>query len=293
MPGETLFHDDIDRRKFLEILENSVHRYDLLLHSFVLLDDGYRLLFETLKPNMTKSMQYVNSHYTAYANTRRKQAKQIFKGRYLSTVIEKPRYLMKVCRYIHLLPVQRGLVGHPDIYPWSSHPKFVLPNDQPPTVYTRDILESFGGSPRRRRKRYQQVMESGIRADLLPITILLKKNRVLGSESFVEKINTAGEERPALASIDPNLIVAETAKFHNVAAESVVDNKTKPNPARNAAIYLCRNMTDTPLEKLGELFDVGPSSICNTAKRVDAHRKSEESLAKELREIESNVRQLL
>lgn len=297
MPGETLFQDDIDRRKILEILDNAVRRYGLLLHAFALLDDSYKLLVETPKPNLTKSMQYVNSHYTAYANTRRRQAKQIFKGRYLSTVVEKSRYLLKTARYIHLLPVYSGLVRHPDTYPWSSHPKYVLPNDQPPTIYTRDILSSFGGTPRRRRKRYQQVIESGVNDDLAPMTILLKKNRILGGESLAAKIKGAASQfsekaEKAEKTLDPMLIIRETAKFYNVDEDGVVDNKTKPNPARNAAIYLCRDMTDTPLEKLGELFDVGPSSICNTAKRVDAHRRSEEALAKDLRTIEATVRSL-
>ena len=292
MPDTILFQDDIDRRKFLEILENAVRRYGLLLHAFVLLDDGYRLLVETPNANLTKSMQYVNSHYTAYSNTRRRHAKQIFKGRYQSTVVEKSRYLLKVCRYIHLLPVQRGIVRHPDTYPWSSHPKYVLPNDQPPAVYTRDILSSFGGTPRRRRRRYQQISESGVNEDLTAMTLLLKKNRILGGNSVIERANKTNEGN-SKATAAPEQIIKETAKYYNVEEESVINNRTKPNLPRNSAIYLCRNMTDTPLEKLGELFGVGPSSVCNTAKRVEAHRRSEETLSKELRDIEMNVRKSL
>jgi hypothetical protein len=49
-------------------------------------------------------------------------------------------------------------------------------------------------------------------------------------------------------------------------------------------------VTDVSLEKLGELFGVGPSSICNTAKRVEANRRGEEALAREFRQIEMSVR---
>ncbi|MFA6450762.1 MAG: transposase [bacterium] len=289
MPGQTLFQDDIDRRRLLEILDNAVRRYGLLLHAFTLLDDGYRLLVETPNGNLTKMMQYVNSHYTAYTNTRRHANAQLFKGRYLSTVVDKPRYLLKLCRYIHLLPVHRKLAERPASYPWSSHSKYVLPNDQPPMIYSKDILDRFEGQPRRVRLRFQQVVESGIGSDLTAMTQLLKKTRILGSPGFAEKMKVS-IEKPVPESIDTKLIVREAAKFYNASEESVVDNRTKPNPARNAAIYLCRNMTDTPLEKLGSLFDVGPSSICNTAKRVEAHKRSEEAMNKELRQIEMNVR---
>jgi len=289
MSDQTLFMDDIDRRKLLEILDNAVRRYNLILHAFTLLDDGYKLLFETPRANMVKAMQYINSHYTAYVNTRRRQASQVFKGRYLSTIIEKPRYLLKLCRYIHLLPVSKGLAKHPDLYPWSSHSKYVLPNDQPPLIYTKDILSNYGGNPRRRRKRYQQYIEAAASTDLAPITLLLKKTRVLGAAGFAEKVSKA-DSIPAPITIPPEVIINKTAEYYSVSTDSITDNKTKPNPPRNAAIFLCRNMTDTPLEKLGEIFDVGPSSVCNTAKRVEAHRKSDDTLQKTLQQIEHFIR---
>ena len=289
MPGQILFQDDIDRRRLLEIFDNAVRRYGLLLHAFTFLNDGYRLLVETPMGNLTKTMQYINSHYTAYTNTRRHQTNQLFKGRYLSTVVEKQRYLLKLCRYIHLLPVQKGLADRPASYPWSSHSKYLLPNDQPPAIYMKDVLFAFGGPPRRVRLRFQQFVDSGAGADLTPTTVLLKKTRILGGAGFAERVKKATDE-PAPESVDPQLIIREAALFYNVDVHAVVDNHTKPNPARNAAIYLCRNMTDTPLEQLGALFDVGPSSICNTSKRVEAHRRSEESLGKDLRRIELNIR---
>jgi len=291
LPDQVLFQDDIDRRRFLEILDNAVRRYGLILHAFTLLNDGYRLLVETPKSNLTKAMQYINSHYTAYTNTRRHQTNQLFKGRYLSTVIDKPRYLLKISRYIHLLPVQKGLASRPASYPWSSFSKYILPNDQPPAVFTKDVLSRFGGRQQRVIMRYQQIVDSGIGTDLTPTTVLLKKMRILGSVDFTAKTKSA-VEAPSPLSIDPNIIIGEAARYYNVEVTSVVDNRTKPNPARNAAIYLCRNMTDTPLEKLGELFDVGPSSICNTTKRVEAHRKSGEAVSKDLKQIETNIRSL-
>ncbi len=291
LPDQTLFQDDIDRRRFLEIIDNAVRRYGLILHAFTLLNDGYRLLLETPKSNLTKTMQYINSHYTAYTNTRRHQTNQLFKGRYLSTVVDKHRYLLKLSRYIHLLPVQKGLATRPASYPWSSFSKYILPNDQPPAVYTKDVLSRFGGMQRRVILRYQHLVESGVGADLTPTTVLLKKKRVLGSVEFATKARIAVETPPP-KSIDPNIIIGEAARYYNVDVASVVDNHTKPNPARNAAIYLCRNMTDTPLEKLGALFDVGPSSICNTTKRVEAHRRSGEAVSKDLRQIETNIRNM-
>ncbi len=289
LPDQPLFKDDIDRRRFLEIIDNAVRRYGLLLHAFTILNDGYRLLVETPNSNLTKAMQYINSHYTAYVNTRRNSNKQLFKGRYLSTVIEKERYLLKLTRYIHLLPLEKGIADQPSSYPWSSYSQYVLPNDQPPSVYTKDVSWYFEGSQQRIRNRFKQIVDSGIGFDMSATTILLKKTRILGSAKFSETMKDNSSDIVP-DKTDPKLIIDECAKFYNVDAITVVDNHTKPNPSRNAAIFLCRNMTDIPLEKLGEMFGVGPSSICNTAKRVEANRRSEEELAKALKQIESNIR---
>ncbi|HOO55620.1 MAG TPA: helix-turn-helix domain-containing protein [bacterium] len=289
IPEHTLFSDDIDRRKLLEIMDAAIKRYHLLLHSYVLLEDGYRLMVETPQANLTKAMQYINSHFTAYTNTRRTQAKQIFKGRYLSTVVEKPRYLLKLCRFVHLMPVNQGLVSHPDQYAWSSHAQYVIANNQIPAVHTEDVLSSFGGTSRRQRKRYQQFIQAGLNSDSATLVILLKKTRILGSAVFAAGIKS-NNNKNKIKQIEPKTIIDRTALFYDINVETILNNRTKPNPARNTAIYLCRNMTDMPLEKLGSLFGVGPSSICNTAKRVEAHKKTDTDLLKSIDTVEEQVK---
>lgn len=288
MPDQPLFQDNIDRRRFLEIIDAAVKRYTLSLHAYVLLDDGYRLLLETPLGNLTKAMQYVNSHYTAYANTRRKRTAQVFKGRYSSSLIDKDRYLLKLVRYIHYLPTQLKLARSPESYQWSSHQAYTRGAAQPPAVVASDALSWFGGDRDRKIRRFQEYVAAAAGINMQAMTILLKKSRILGSADFADKAVHAVKPHPA--AIHPETIVDMTAEFFKVEKQAILDNKTKPNYPRNAAIFLCRNMTDTPLDRLGDMFGVGPSSVCNTAKRVDAHRRGEESLSRTLFELEKSIR---
>jgi REP element-mobilizing transposase RayT len=288
MPDQPLFQDNIDRRRFLEIIDAAVKRYTLSLHAYVLLDDGYRLLLETPLGNLTKAMQYVNSHYTAYANTRRKRTAQVFKGRYSSSLIDKDRYLLKLVRYIHYLPTQLKLARSPESYQWSSHQAYTRGAAQPPAVVASDALSWFGGDRDRKIQRFQEYVAAAAGINMQAMTILLKKSRILGSADFADKAVHAVKPHPA--AIHPETIVDMTAEFFKVEKQAILDNKTKPNYPRNAAIFLCRNMTDTPLDRLGDMFGVGPSSVCNTAKRVDAHRRGEESLSRTLFELEKSIR---
>lgn len=288
-PERKIFQDDIDRNRFLQIVDYGIRRYSLRLHAFCLMDGSYRFLLETPMGNLTKSIQYINSHYMAYMNTRHSISGRIFKGRYKSPVIEKSRYLLKLARHIHLLPVYEGLVEHPGRYRWTSHYRYVLPGAQTPAVYTDEVLGQFSGSPHRRRRKYQDYVESAAGYDHITTEKMLQKQRIIGSPDFQEYVKKEAE-RPPVATIDPHRIVGDTAAYYNTSVESITVNRKKPNVPRNIAIYLCRNMTTTPLEELGDIFTVGPSSICNTAKRVEAQRRTDKQLDNIMIEIEKSIR---
>ena len=282
--GAKVFQDDIDRNRFLQILDFGIRRYELKLYSYVLLEDGYRLMFETPMGNLTKSIQYLNSHYMAYLNTRRGKTGRIFSGRYKSVVVEPGEYALKVCRYMHLLPVRAGLASHPENYHWTSHYRYATGKDTPPELHMEPLLSRFEGPADRRGLEFHKYVLSGLSEDRDNIEKLLKKKRVIGSPEFQEGA-TEEAPRPAPAKILPDTVIAETAKYHQVSEDMIKNNKTKPNFPRNVAIYLCRNMTGVPLDELGDLFGVGPSSICNTAKRVEAHKTSDAAMDKSIREI--------
>ena len=289
VPGRNVFNDDIDRNRFLHILDYAVRRYNLKLHAFLLLDDGYRLLIETPMGNLTKSLQYINSHYMAYLNTRRGGGGRIYSGRYKSPVIEKQRYLLELCRHIHHMPVARNIVPSPSAYHWSSFSHYIHPQeDSMPSVYTKDALNHFTGSARRKRRKFESFCHSPPETDPAALESSLQKSQVFGSEEFAARMESeAGRAAPQ--QVLPETIVSETARYFNVQEENITQNKTKPNIPRNVAIYLARNSTSTPLEELGELFGVGPSSICNTAKRVEAHRNTDDTLGKYIREVENLI----
>ena len=54
-----IFIDDADKIKFLEILEDYHNRFNILIHSYVLMDNHYHLVVETPKGNLTKVMHGV------------------------------------------------------------------------------------------------------------------------------------------------------------------------------------------------------------------------------------------
>ena len=71
--GQIVFDDADDRGVFLNVLDNVVVRFGWLIHSYVLMDDHYRLVVEVPEANLSKGMRQLNGVYTQRYNSRHKK----------------------------------------------------------------------------------------------------------------------------------------------------------------------------------------------------------------------------
>ncbi len=69
--GETLFKSKRDRERFVKCLANAVERFSLRIHTYCLMENHYHLLVETVEPNLSRAMQWINVSYAAYFNRKR------------------------------------------------------------------------------------------------------------------------------------------------------------------------------------------------------------------------------
>lgn len=59
-----IFREDEDRWCFLARLARMPERFHTRLHSFVLMDNHYHLLMETLEVDLTEGIQWLNGGYS-------------------------------------------------------------------------------------------------------------------------------------------------------------------------------------------------------------------------------------
>ena len=116
-----IFYDKKDREFFLELLEDLHTRFGFLIYAYCLMSNHYHLLIETPRANLVDGMRRLNGLYTQRFNKRHKRIGHLLQGRYKAFVIEKESYLLEVCRYIVLNPLQAGLVKHIGEWQWSSY----------------------------------------------------------------------------------------------------------------------------------------------------------------------------
>jgi hypothetical protein len=64
-------------------------------------------------------------------------------GRYKAVVVDKDNYLAQVVRYIHLNPVEAGLVREPESYAWRSQRFYLRRSEVPEWLRVDAVSHSF------------------------------------------------------------------------------------------------------------------------------------------------------
>ena len=149
--GTDIFTDDVDRYKFLKLLQKMVNLHKVHLFSYVLMDTHFHLLLKTKEANLSQAMQFLNSSYAHWFNIRHIRKGHLFQDRYKSHIVLNSLYLYSVASYISLNPVEAGLVDSPEEYPWSSFQYFLPAQNQneniPPWLNICELLKLCQTSP--------------------------------------------------------------------------------------------------------------------------------------------------
>ena len=116
-----IYHDDVDRRRFLAILETIVERYLVDCHAYCLMPNHYHLVIRTQEPNLSSAIQYLNGVYAQWWNRRHQRVGHVLQARFKAQVIQRDAYFLEACRYVVLNPVRAGLVEQAQEWIWSSY----------------------------------------------------------------------------------------------------------------------------------------------------------------------------
>jgi len=173
-----------DYEKFLTHLMDSLQKYGVMLHVYVLMPNHYHLLIETPKPNLSSFMHSLNSAYTTYFNLKRGRSGHLFQGRFKSLVIDRDRYLLELSRYIHLNPVRAGIVERPEGYTYSSYRAYIYPRQE--TLIFRDLIWSMVAKEMKDGPRYyREFVETALGEKLGNPLQKVYGGAILGEKKFI------------------------------------------------------------------------------------------------------------
>ena len=270
---QRIFTSEDDHTRFLELLKESLERYAVQLHAFVLMGNHYHLLAQTSRANLGRWMHWLVTSYTVFYNRRHRRVGHLFQGRYKSIVVEADSYLLELSRYIHLNPVRGKRLGEGELkerrarlreWRWTSYRGYAGLARQQHFVTEELVLGALArGGSGGRKVRYRRFVEEGL---LRPVSNPLEAARwgaVLGSESFqqrvLDRLRGWKERRREIKAVRAagrgaglDRIVGEVGRAYGLKKREVLGQRGRIQEAKGVALTLAWDLSGLSLRELGE-----------------------------------------
>lgn len=208
---QPIFEDAQDFETMKDLMREMARRFQVDLHAYVLLPAQFHVLAtpET-EEGLPLFMQSVGRSYVRYFNNRHGRSGTLWEGRYRSTVLEAPAYLLPCMVVLETQPVVCGLASRPQDYAWSSYVHNAgLRQDN--LVRSHAQYWALANTPFAREAAYQRAVEQGVSAALAEeVLAAASKGWALGSPGFVAQLQHQTQRRlsrrrpgrPAQAPVD-------------------------------------------------------------------------------------------
>lgn len=117
---EFIFKYDDDKGFLISQLRDLREAMGYKVYGFVLMENHYHLILQTLEKPLQSVMQRVNYRYSKYYNKKYGHYGHVFAGRYKAIPVMDEKYLLSLIRYVHQNPVRAGICLRVEDYRWSS-----------------------------------------------------------------------------------------------------------------------------------------------------------------------------
>jgi REP element-mobilizing transposase RayT len=286
-----VFYDDGDREHFLALLGIQAERFEVELWAYVLMPNHYHLVIRTVRPNLSRAMQWLGVAYTNWFNARHGRSGHLFQGRFKGFVVEDEGYLRRLLLYTQRNPLRAGLVERLADYPWSSYRCLAYGRGCAEWFRASRALGLFGGDGARFRRAVQEYSEEADRL-LEDLHHGFWLGSVEGMRAFAERVGLARrreqpQSRAVLRSARGESVAAVAEQWAEVLGidRDELEALRRPRrhverPLRDVLVHLVWRSGDRRLTEVGEYFGVGPTAVAVASGRGAAHLKANPRLAK-------------
>ncbi|MCX6339408.1 MAG: transposase [Candidatus Aureabacteria bacterium] len=308
----SIFRDDHDRGRFLDILEESCWAFQVEVHCYCMMSNHFHFLLNTPLANLSRFMQRFNTSYTVYFNRRHRRSGHLFQGRYKAILVDADAYLLELSRYLHLNPVRLKKlkdiplgekVGLLNRYPWSSYPAYIGKKKAPIFLHQDMILGMIGGGAKEGPKLYQRFVLDGLKEAIRSPLQARKAGIVLGTPKFIEWIyehfiegKQEDKEFSRLGELLASHTVAEIAQKvadeYSLKPADIVKKRARHREARLMLIELsCRfGVREKSLRAIGEqLGGICVSGMYKSRKRFQDNFERDKLLKKRFDKVASSL----
>ncbi len=284
---QQVFTDDIDRTRFLLLIQEGIEKFGHRVHAYCLLADRLRLVVEVDEVPLSRIMQQLGFRYTRWFNDWHGQIGHLFQGRYKAILIDPEQYLLPLVRDLHVNPLREKLAVDPMHYPWSSHRAYCGRETIPWLSRDRTFLGIEDTGIRALMKFHAYVNEGLTSGETIDFSTGGSCDpRILGEEDFVRGVMKLSRQKycPKIGAERVDRLIQE--RFRLTEQELAAPGKNRACADARACwawLYLetgCATLT-TLADRLGR--DV--SSLSSAVRRLQLKAKTDPALADRLQKL--------
>ncbi len=219
--GEPVFADPNEAVEFIEIIREVKKRDGWTVFAWSVMPSHFHLVLRTSAVPLWRGMHTIQNRFSRGFNRRHRRTGSLWQSRYKVKFVSDQSYLDRLVLYVHLNPVEAGLVTDPSKYPFCGH-REVKKKIRAPLVNVDEMLLCFGTTQKHARKSYLAAVLAGIDPDSSEIDSPWqpfdfpsdKPLEVNTSSEYVDVLGrSTGLERPALEAAQFIKLVCKTARF--------------------------------------------------------------------------------
>ena len=160
---------------FIKQVKETVEGMGYLVFGFVLMDNHYHLIIQTLDKKLQGIMHQINNKYSKYFNSKYKRVGHVFQGRYKAILVQDERYLIGLLRYVHQNPVEAHICRTVEEYKWSSD--IFYRKSIKGFVSIDTVLDMLDENRKEANQKYKEQMLGKVEEDY-------EKIKVIGDEAY-------------------------------------------------------------------------------------------------------------
>jgi len=123
---QDIFFEEKNYDYLVKLLEKNKEKYNLTIVAYCLMPNHYHLLIR--QDGDSQISQFIRSTFQSYVqaiNRAYDRSGRLFEKQGDGKEVDDEGYLMHVCRYIHLNPLEAGIVKRLEDWRYSNYPEFI------------------------------------------------------------------------------------------------------------------------------------------------------------------------
>jgi REP element-mobilizing transposase RayT len=281
-----VFHAFAAQSLFVETLKESLERFGVGLHAWVLMPNHFHLAATTRRGNLIRWMAWLQTTFTIRYNRMRKRVGHLFHGRYRAQLVDTETYAMTLVRYIHLNPVRRkkgvrrqfvGGMEELEKHVWSGHLDLAGLRATPLIPLDQGWMRYWGNTRTKAAKRYLRDMKLALGGEPESWRNLVQGGLVAGTQEFIER---AVDQLKTQTNLDTQLWRRPSA-WGKVRAKLKAALRREKSPAIQAWVRT-RILGEKSLEVAREMGYADGSGVCQATRRLEVRSKQDKPLAQQL-----------